>query len=285
MSQRTKLPQSEALATVLRHPTYEVIPIKGVEEAVADLPREIRLTITSSPVHGVDRTVEVAGRLSGMGFRIVPHLAARFVTDQSHLAKIIARLSEHDVREIFVIGGDRDTPLGDFASAASLLDAISAEGMSFEEVGVAGYPEGHPTISDSALTAALSEKSPHATYIASQLCFDPQATRAWGDRMRQHGVTMPIEVGVPGVVPVAKLMRISTKIGVGQSLRFLRSNRGLITALLRQPGTYRPDRLMAQLEPALADPATPVRGFHIYTFNEVARTEEWRQARLAELAT
>lgn len=273
-----------SLARALQQPTYEVIPIKGVDEAVADLPREVRLTVTTSPAHGVDRTVEVAGRLSGMGFRVVPHLSARFVTDREHLAKITARLGEYDVREVFVIGGDRSEPLGEFGSAGALLDALAAEEAAFEEVGIAGYPESHPTIPDEALVAALREKHDHATYIASQLCFDADAIRAWSQRMRERGITLPIEVGLPGVAPVTKLMRISLKIGVGQSVRFLRSNRGLARALLGRPGTYRPDRLMAAIAPELADPGNPVRGFHIYTFNEVARTEEWRQHLLARLA-
>lgn len=284
MSPRAKPPPEGGVAKALRHPTYEVIPIKGVDEAVAGLPREVRLTVTASPVHGIDRTVEVAGRLSGMGFRVVPHLSARFVSDRDHVAKIVARLGEYDVREVFVIGGDRTEPVGDFGSAAQLLDALTAEGMPFDDVGVAGYPEGHPTISDGALEEALRRKRVHATYVASQLCFDSEAIRSWAHGMRRRGIDMPVEVGVPGVAPVTKLMRISAKIGVGESLKFLRSNRGLIKALLGRPGTFRPDRLMSELEPELADPASPVRGFHIYTFNEVTRTEQWRQNLLSELS-
>ena len=274
---------SDAVATALRRPTYEVIPIKGVDEVVTGLPQDVRLTVTTSPAHGVDRTVEVAGRLAGMGFRVVPHVAARFVADRSHLSKITARLGEHDVREIFVIGGDRTEPLGEFASSTQLLEALAADDVTFEEVGVAGYPESHPTISDEETVRAMQAKLPHATYIASQLCFDADAIRDWAQSLVNRGITLPVEVGVPGVAALTKLMRVSAKIGVGQSMRFLRGNRGLAKALLEQRGTYYPDQLMAELEPALADATSPVRGFHIYTFNEVARTEEWRQARLTEL--
>lgn len=272
---------ADAVAAALRRPTYEVIPIKGVDEAVADLPRDVRLTVTTSPAHGVDRTVEVAGRLSGMGFRVVPHLAARFVVDSSHVAKIAARLQEHDIREAFVIGGDRAEPLGTFPSAGALLGALAQEEVPLDEVGIAGYPESHPTISDETLVAALGDKQRYATYVASQLCFDAGLIRAWAARMAERGAALPVEVGVPGVAPLPKLLRISAKIGVGQSIRFLRGNRGLTRAVLGQGGTYRPDALVADMEPALADPNNPVRSFHIYTFNEVVRTEEWRQSVLA----
>lgn len=272
------------VASVLSHPTYEVIPIKGVDEAVAELPRDVRLTVTASPAHGVDRTVEVAGRLSGMGFRVVPHLSARLVEDRDHVAKIVARLGEHDIREVFLVGGDRTEPLGEIRDSVELLEALDAEGLPFEEVGIAGYPEGHPTIPDEALTAALWAKQSRATYIASQMCFDTDAIRAWADRLRRDGITLPIEVGVPGAVSMSKLMRIGAKVGVGKSLGFLRSNRGLAKAMLGSGGTYTPDTLMAELAPALADPSNGIKGFHIYTFNEVERTEQWRQAVLRQPA-
>lgn len=275
--------QNGRVVAALRRASYEVLPIKGVEEAVAGLPREVRLTVTSSPALGIDRTVEVTGRLSAMGFRVTPHLAARSVAGDSHLAAIMARLADYGIREIFVIGGDRDHPLGEFPGAAALLDAIAAQGCTFDEIGVAGYPEPHPVISDDAMMAALLHKSRHATYMVSQLCFDPEVTRAWAQRMRDRGITLPVDVGIPGAVPVARLMRISARIGVGQSLRFLRSHRGLTGALLGHGGTYRPDRLLRQLEPAFTDTGSTIRGFHVYTFNEVARTEQWRRSRLSEL--
>jgi methylenetetrahydrofolate reductase (NADPH) len=34
----------------------------------------------------------------------------------------------------------------------------------------------------------------------------------------------------------------------------------------------------------VTDPAAKVAGFHFYTFNEVARTERWRQQTLERLA-
>lgn len=52
-------------------------------------------------------------------------------------------------------------------------------GHHFREVGVTGYPEGHPFISGDLLRQALIDKERHATYIATQMCFDPAAIFAW----------------------------------------------------------------------------------------------------------
>ena len=42
---------------------FEVLPFARGEEEAAKLPEHVRLTVTCSPKHGLDHTVEVAGRL------------------------------------------------------------------------------------------------------------------------------------------------------------------------------------------------------------------------------
>ena len=153
-------------------------------------------------------------------------------------------------------------------------------GHPFEQVGITGYPESHPLIDDETTIAAMFEKARHATYIASQICFDSRVTVAWIDNVWARGTRLPILVGIPGVVPRAKLVRVSTRIGIGESLRFLRKHGDFVTRFL-QPGGFSPDRLIKGLAPALAGPERKVAGFHIFTFNDLADTEAWRQRKLA----
>lgn len=299
MSTATKPPGSDAVTAALRRAAYEVIPIEGVDEAVSGLPEGARLTVTCSPVHGVDRTVGVAARLSARGFQVVPHVSARLVTDRRHLEKIVTRLREHHIREVFVVGGDIAEPAGEFSSSGQLLEALAEQtrcpgragqnghggqagsDMPFREVGIGGYPEGHPFLAEATLTQALWDKHAYATYVVTQLCFDAEAISTWVARMRRNGMTLPVDVGIPGAVPLTKLMRTAVKVGAGESVRFLRNHRGLLKAVAG-PRAYSPDGLVAGLEPMLEDPASGVRGLHFYTFNEVGSTESWRQAVLAE---
>ena len=79
------------------------------------------------------------------------------------------------------------------------------------------------------------------------------------------------------------MLRISHKIGVGDSTRFLRKHAGLtgiLFASLFKSGSYRPDALVEGLSPYLGDPDYDIVGFHIYTFNQVERTEKWRRSLL-----
>lgn len=262
--------------TVMR---YEVIPLAGIEERVeAVVPRETKITVTVSPTRGLDPTLALVESLAGAGYDVVPHLAARSIRSDEHLGEVLDRLTAVGTRDIFVIGGDAHQPAGPHRDALSLLRAIHEHGRTFPEIGIAGYPQGHPAIDSAALATAVREKVPLVTYVSTQMCFDGRDTAAWINATRAAGIDLPIWIGIPGVVKPAKLLRISTRIGLGESTRFLRKNAGRVARILR-PGAYRPDKLIRSLEPTIVDPAAGVAGFHVFTFNEVEATEAWRNAR------
>jgi methylenetetrahydrofolate reductase (NADPH) len=269
------------VAELLRRSRYEVIPLNGAEEQVlAHVPRDVTLTVTASPVKGLDHTLELAGKLAAHGYPVVPHLSARLVVDRAHLEQLVAQMKEMGVRDVFVVAGDADQPAGAFSGAAQLLDAMAELGHPFEQVGITGYPESHPIIDDETTIAAMFEKARHATYIASQICFDSRVTVGWIENVWARGTRLPIFVGIPGIVPRAKLVRVSTRIGIGESLRYLRKHHDFVTRFFR-PGGFSPDKLIKGLGPALTTPEQKVAGFHIFTFNDLADTETWRQRKLA----
>ena len=183
---------------------------------------------------------------------------------------------------MFVIAGDADEPAGKFEGADALLGTMAEIGHTLEEVGISGYPESHPLISDETTIQAMYDKAPYATYIVSQICFSPAVTAHWIRRVRNRGVELPIYIGIPGVVSTTKLMRISGSIGLGESARFLKKYGNRFFRMLL-PGRYRPDRLIEDLTPSLIDPQCKVKGFHIYTFNEMGKTEAWRREKLESI--
>lgn len=272
------------LVEALKAPRYEVIPLKGIEERVFEhVPGEVRLTVTASPSKGLDPTLRLAELLSQQGYKTVPHLSARLVSDEHHLREILDRLCEAGVRDAFVVAGDRDEPVGKFAGAKDLLRTMAEIGHGLEEIGITGYPESHPLISDEATIQAMHEKAPYANYVVSQMCFTPQVIGNWIHRIRERGVELPIEIGMPGSVDRLKLLRISGSIGLGESARFLKKHHNRLLRLFL-PGGYNPDYLVEGIMPSLGDPQSKIRGFHIYTFNEVDKTEAWRRHELDRLS-
>ncbi len=273
-----------ALERALRDASYEVLPLRGAEESVLkNVPRTVPLTVTVTDAKGLTPTLELAERLSGHGFTATPHLAARLVRDKAHLADIAARLRAAGVNSVFVIGGDAADPAGAFPDALSLLHELEAGGHHFQHVGIGGYPEGHGHISAELIERALERKAPHATHVITQLCFHPSTTTAWARQVKLQGVDLPIRIGLPGAVTRQKLVRISAGLGLGQSARFLLKQHSMFWRFFLPHG-YRPDRLIERLAPTLGHPEHNLQGFHLFTFNEVARTEAWRRAWLARLS-
>ena len=270
---------NEALVEALAQPRFELIPMEGAIEWAAHLPEGAKVTVTCSPTQGIESTLLFGEELLARGFRIVPHIAARLVADRAHLEEIVRRLDDLGVREVFVIGGDARKPAGPFSGAFELLSAMADSGHDFERVGIGGYPEGHPHIDDEILRQALLDKRPFATYVVSQMCFDPGAILDWVADIRQRGIGLPVYVGLPGVVERKKLLQISLKIGVGDSARFLTKHTNLVTRFLK-PGGYGPDELVKELAPYVGDQDYNIAGFHIYTFNQVDTTEKWRRKTL-----
>lgn len=273
--------QAAALADLLRRPRFEVLPLDDIEAKVrTHLATDVKVTVTASPRRGLEATLELAERLARAGYPVVPHVSARLVRDRAHLEEVLERLLEAGVRELFVPAGDAAEP-GEFPGAVDLLRAMGPLRARFDEIGITGYPETHHLISDEETIQAMFAKAPMATCIISQICFDAEMIAAWIAEVRRRGTHLPIWVGLPGTVDYAKLVRISMKIGLGESARFLRHHSNWMSRLMTRQ--FKPDPLLKGLAPTLADPAARVGGFHLYTFNEVARTERWRRQALERL--
>lgn len=266
-------------ADLLAQAYLEVLPTRSVVDQLAVLPPRAWIGISCSPKAGIgatlDRVDEINRRYPDRGFRLAPHLAARVFRDRAHLVSTVARLHDAGVRAVFVPAGDSPDPAGPFEGALDLLRALADIGHRFEHVGVAAYPEGHPLIAREELMRLLLAKQAFASYFVTQLCFDPDAIVRWLHDARAAGVTLHAWPGLPGPMEMSRLLGLSLRIGVGQSLRMLRKQNGLARNLaggLR----YRPDALFERLAPALAEPGLGVYGFHLYSFNNVGATERWR---------
>ena len=270
----------EALLTDAR---FELMPFESFDEEIEHLPEDATIAVTTSPQLGIETTVERTEQAAELGYDISPHIAARYVEDREQLDDIARRLTDAGVTDIFVPGGDREEPAGEFESAYDLLVALDELGHSFEEVGITGYPEGHDFLDDETLAEAMERKEPYATYIVTQLCYDPDAVIGWIEDLREDGFNLPVEVGIPGVMNYQRLLQISQKVGVGDSIKFLRKTTGVlgfVKQLVGSRGIYKPDDLIDGLAPYVDDDHYDIRGVHIYTFNQTPDTEEWRHGRL-----
>ncbi|GAB3296949.1 methylenetetrahydrofolate reductase [Parasphingorhabdus pacifica] len=271
---------TDELQNLLSDARFEVLPLRGVTSDLERLPQGTTVTVTSSPAKGTEATLDLAARAAALGLHAVPHLSARLIADSTELSELLDRMDRLGLREAFVIAGDSSTPAGEFPDALALLRGMEALGRRPDRIGITGYPEPHAFIPDSSTIRAMTEKSRYADYIVSQICYDPSTIASWVREIRERGVLQPVHIGIPGVVDVTKLLRVSMKIGLGESMRFLRKQHGVVSKLLSR---YTPEQLVDELGPYLLDDSLGLAGWHVFTFNEIEKTIRWRDDLVARL--
>jgi methylenetetrahydrofolate reductase (NADPH) len=225
--------------------------------------------------------VEAAASLHALGFNPIPHLAVRNLASLAALDEALARLSEAGVRGILVIAGDRDRPAGPYNSAIEVIESGLLPRNGIAEVGIAGYPEGHPRISTDVLDRTLAAKIEAAeqtgltTHIVTQFAFDAGAILNWLARLRDLGIEQPVRLGMAGPTTLSTLLRYAQRCGVRASAQGLTRQAGLLKHLI---GTSAPDGIIRPLAEACADGRLGQVAAHFYSFGGAAATGRWAAA-------
>ena len=273
---------SKRMCKDLENAYMEIIPVPGIEERLGALQPNTHLAVTCSPTKGVDETIELSEKLIAQGFQVIPHIAAKCVSGEKHLETIVKRLDALSIESIFVPGGDRPEPIGEFNNAYDLLKALQKSGHNIKNIGIAAHPEGHPDVNEKILMEALEKKKDLADYIVTQMCFDANILGDWLVRINQQGVHLPVWVGLPGAIERGRLLRTSLRIGVGNSLRFLRK-KSQVAAELMKSSIYNPDKLVTSISEYKDIANTNLAGYHIFCFNQIEITEKWRTETISKL--
>ena len=276
-------PNAEAMAyrqSLVENMVFELIPLKSAPDAIAALPANSHVSVTASPVKGLDATKELTADVMAAGHTAVPHIAARLVESKEHTAELAKWMKDEGLTKFFCVAGDAEEPVGPYEGAHRFLSDLFEQDHGLETVGITAYPDGHALISSDVLHEQLHAKQALLAeagvqgWASTQMCFDTNLTTTWLKTERDGGLTLPVQLGIPGVVDKAKLMTMGVRLGVGASLRFLKKNRAAVTKLMA-PGAYDPDDILLPMTNDLED--LGISGLHVFTFNQVENTESWRQ--------
>ncbi len=251
--------------------------------ALADIaPAGTRVYVSAVPTRAPEEAIDAAIRLNAAGFEPVPHLAVRNFAGTQALDDFLNRVSgEAVVKRVLVIAGDRDQPAGEFRSAIEVIDGGALQRHGITEIGIAGYPDGHPRISQQDLDRARADKinaaetTGLAVHIVTQFCFDPQAITSWIGRLRGFGLEHPVRIGLAGPTNLATLLRYAQRCGVRASAQGLARQTGLMRQLFAMSA---PDALVRALAKARADGRLGDVAPHFFSFGGLARTARWADA-------
>lgn len=278
-------PNPTAHRALLDNFHWEVIPMKSLEAQKAHIPAGEPVSVTCSPVKGIDETVRLAEEFVANGHPVTAHFAGRMVTSVDDLKGWLARLDAVGVTSLFCIAGDGEEPAGPFKDSLELITAVLEHETSISTIGFGSYPDGHAFISDEDLSAALHQKQAMLGaagkdgWASTQMCFDPFKIAEWLDLERAAGFNLPVYLGVAGAVDRKKLMTMGLRLGVGASLGFLKKNKSTMGRLLGSG--YDANELFSALAPTAAE--RNIVATHGFTFNQIEQTVAWRNETLRSL--
>ncbi|MGC6427179.1 MAG: methylenetetrahydrofolate reductase [NAD(P)H] [Akkermansiaceae bacterium] len=208
----------------------------------------------------------------------IPHLTCIGHT-RDEMTEILDRYAEDSVKTILALRGDppRDQPNYDrskdeFKFASDLVRFIKEHPHPFN-VGVAGFPEGHPaTLNRLTEMDYFKEKvDAGADYICTQLFFDNHDFLDYRDRCALVGIKIPVVAGIMPITTHSSMKRMAE----------LAAGSHFPAALLRVLGAAGGERLVVRQ--AGIDYATRqcrelidegVAGLHLYTLNKSGATKE-----------
>lgn len=247
-------------------------------------PPETSVYIPDMGSETTDLFVQAARTLLLHGYRPVPHIATRRIVDTVALEARVARLAgEAGVDDVLVIGGGVDRPAGAFASSIELLEAGILDKHGIRRIGVAGHPEGSPDFSAEAAMEALrlkhdfAQRTDAAVRIVTQFAFDPERIVRWIESLDDHGVDLPVHVGLAGPCKLSALMKYAALCGVGNSLSVLKKQSWSMITLATG---FSPESVARPIEDYWrAHPEGPVKRLHVFTFGGRRKTAEWLRER------
>ncbi len=248
----------------------------------AALPIRTAIYLTAVPGKPASELVQSAAQVRAVGFEPVPHLAVRNLPSAAALDDLLASLSaQAAVRRVLVIAGDRDRSEGPYNSALEVIESGLLQRYGIAEVGIAGYPQGHPRISPEVLHRALLAKIEAAgqtglrLHTVTQFAFDAGAILSWVRRLRDLGIEHPVRIGMAGPGSLSTLLRYAQRCGVRASAQGLTRQSGLIKHLI---GTSAPDGIIRPLAEACSEGGLGQVAPHFYSFGGAAATARWAAA-------
>jgi methylenetetrahydrofolate reductase (NADPH) len=253
--------------------------VAKLEEAADIIPQGTHISVTYLPGEELDMRVAAAKAVRRLGFLPVPHISARRVASEQDLRTFLGRLrDEVQFDHCFVVAGDPPQPMGPYEDALAIIKTGLLGEYGVKNVGISGYPEGHPDISNDKLWQALRDKQAVLNdlgldfAIMTQFGFDADPVLDWLAQVRREGVHAPVRIGVAGPAKIKTLLAFAARCGVGTSAKVVAKYGLSITNLLGSKG---PEPIINELANRL-DPA--VHGevlLHFYPFGGFVKTTQW----------
>ena len=241
------------------------------------IPQNGRIYVNAVAGAGPAERIKTVVSISKFGFRPVPHIAARRFPSVAVLDDYLARLADAGVDELLIVGGDVPAAPGPFASALQIIESGMPEKYGIGRIGIAGYPDGHPTISNEILRDSLLAKIGACIernidpYVVTQFSFEAQSIIRWCREFHSRHPDTAVHAGIPGPARLATLLRFARICGVRSSAKKLLKNSKVGLDLLRSAA---PSKQLIAIGQYRSDTGYDVSA-HIFTFGGIKEVINW----------
>lgn len=266
--------------------SIEVSPKQALEKSDLDglFPQGTRVYLTDIGTEPLDRMIAAAKRMTDLGYKPVPHFAARRMASRSLFEDRVKRsANEAGVTDVLVIGGGVDKHAGEFSSSMDMIASGIFDRHGIRDIAVAGHPEGSPDFTEEMAVAALKLKQDFADRsgaelrIVTQFGFDATKFIAWAEGLASFGISLPIHIGVSGPAKITTLIKYAAMCGVGNSLAYLRKNALSLTTLATG---HSPESVVGPIEEHWqTHPDGAIRQIHVFPFGGLETSAQWLIAR------
>lgn len=250
------------------------------------LPAGTSVYVNHLPRRRLEQSLPALAALRSEGLEPIPHVAARRIASRIELSAFLERaVGEAGVSKVLIVGGDDPRPLGPYADGAALLREGSLAGRGIREIGLAGYPEGHPRIQPAVLEQALPDKLALAAaqglsaYVVTQFSLAPARVVKYCSDLARKVETIPVYAGIAGAIDTRKLLRFAQICGVSASLRALQAEGLGAVRLFTHTDPH--EQLAAVAHYCLGHRSCNVVGVHLYSFGGAAATAAWMNREIA----
>lgn len=278
----TDLGVQARLSELLIGGSFELLPreMHRAREIAALLPTDTCVYIPSLPGLPLARTLEAVKAIREAGLDPVPHVSARRILDRGEFGSFLKQAtSQYGVHRVLLLGGDEPKPKGPFSDSLQILESGLLKDSGIKEIGVAGYPEGHPRIPAADLSAAFQKKLKMTAeqglgmYVVTQFSFAPNRVVDYCAQLARVAPDVSVYVGVAGPTDPVALARYAQRCGVSASLRALKNLGSGIAQLVTHSDPR--EQLVAVARYSLQREPSNVVGVHIYSFGGAVRTASW----------
>lgn len=209
-------PAGDRVRTYARSSTYEISCLTNMANVAKEM-ADKGIAIPAGQVFSIvdkstdpgtkdaDRikTIERSAQLVKLGYRPVPHMAARRYRDAAHLKSIVQALLDVGTDGFLLLAGDPRQPAGSFQAAMDMADTGVFDDPRVKTIVFAGHPYGNPNTTPDKTASELQRKNAYAAahpekeiFLWTQVCYSPSKFMRWLNRLEREGNKIPVHPGV-----------------------------------------------------------------------------------------